>query len=30
LSRAQILVQSNVATLQLANQIPQNALALLG
>jgi len=30
LSRAQILVQSNVFTLQLANQLPQNALQLLG
>jgi len=30
LSRAQILVQTNIATLQMANQLPQNALALLG
>ena len=29
LTRAQILVQANTATLQLANQLPQNALALL-
>ncbi len=30
LSRAQILVQSNILSLQLANQLPQNALQLLG
>jgi flagellin len=30
LTRAQILVQSNISTLQLANQLPANALALLG
>jgi flagellin len=30
LTRAQILVQSNISTLQLANQFPQNALVLLG
>ncbi|UCG15812.1 MAG: flagellin [Phycisphaerales bacterium] len=30
LTRAQILVQSNLASLKLANQLPQNALSLLG
>ncbi len=30
MTRAQILVQSSMMTLQLANQIPQNVLALLG
>ncbi len=29
MTRAQILVQSNLATLKMANQIPQNALSLL-
>ena len=30
LTRAQILVQSSTASLQLANAAPQNVLALLG
>jgi len=30
LTRSQILVQSTISILGLANQLPQNALALLG
>ena len=30
LTRAQILVQSTLTTLQIANSIPQNVLSLLG